>query len=95
MDDKNFETPRDVKTAIITKAQRKSEESRPVVCEPDRNMQIRHIIAGKRPLHGMKELVSMAISRSLGESIILAPVTADALHPKPMHVIRGLSGSKI
>ena len=38
---------------------------------------------GKRPLQGTKLLVSIAINLSLGESIILAPTTPAALHPKP------------
>ena len=37
---------------------------------------------GNLPLQGMKLLVKIAISRSLGESIILAPITPTALQPK-------------
>jgi hypothetical protein len=44
------------------------------------------INVGKRPLHGTKLLVMIAISRSLGESIILQPITPAALQPKPMHM---------
>jgi hypothetical protein len=44
-------------------------------------------MVGKRPLQGTKLLVMMAISRSLGESIILHPVTPAALQPKPMHMV--------
>ena len=43
---------------------------------------------GKRPLHGTKLFVSTAISLSLGESIILQPITPHALHPKPIHIVR-------
>lgn len=40
------------------------------------------IIMGKRPLHGTIEFVIIAISRSLLESIILAPVTPTAVTPE-------------
>ena len=53
-----------------------------------RNIVIREIRVGNRPLHGTKVLVRIAISLSLGESIILAPVTPTALHPNPMHIVR-------
>lgn len=43
---------------------------------------------GKRPLQGTKELVRIAISFSLGESIILVPITPAALHPNPIHIVR-------
>ena len=46
------------------------------------------ISVGNLPLQGTREIVSMAISRSLGESIILAPVTPAALHPRPIHIVR-------
>ena len=42
---------------------------------------------GNLPLHGERELVITAIASSLGESIILAPVTPTALHPSPIHVV--------
>ena len=38
-------------------------------------------------LHGTKLLVKIAINLSLGESIILAPLTPTALHPNPMHIV--------
>lgn len=38
-------------------------------------------------LHGTKLLVNIAINLSLGESIILHPVTPQALHPNPMHIV--------
>ena len=53
-----------------------------------RNIETMAIIAGNRPLHGTKQFVIMAISRSLGESIILAPVTPTAPQPSPMHIVR-------
>jgi hypothetical protein len=41
---------------------------------------------GNLPLQGTKLLVIMAISRSLGESIIRQPTMPAALHPNPMHM---------
>ena len=38
-------------------------------------------------LHGTKLFVKIAISLSRGESIILHPVTPQALQPKPMHMV--------
>ena len=38
-------------------------------------------------LHGTKLFVSIAINLSLGESIILHPVTPHALQPNPMHMV--------
>ena len=49
---------------------------------------IRVISAGNRPLQGIKTLVRMAICRSLGESIILHPVTPAALQPRPIAIVR-------
>ena len=46
------------------------------------------INVGKRPLQGTKLLVIIAISRSLGDSIILHPITPAALHPNPIHIVR-------
>ena len=43
---------------------------------------------GNLPLQGIKTFVSMAMSRSLGESIILHPVTPAALHPSPIAMVR-------
>jgi hypothetical protein len=45
---------------------------------------------GNLPLHGTKLLVMMAISLSLGDSIIRQPITPAALQPNPMH----MSGKK-
>ena len=44
-------------------------------------------IVGNLPLQGTRLLVSMAIRRSLGESMIRQPVTPAALHPRPMHMV--------
>ena len=45
------------------------------------------INVGKRPLQGTKKFVIVAISLSLGESMILQPITPAALHPKPIHMV--------
>ena len=42
---------------------------------------------GNLPLHGTKLLVNTAINLSLGESIILHPVTPQLLQPNPMHIV--------
>ena len=50
-------------------------------------MEITAVNMGNLPLQGTKLLVSMAISLSLGDSIILHPMTPAALQPKPMHMV--------
>ena len=45
------------------------------------------INVGNRPLHGTKLFVMVAISLSLGESMILQAITPAALHPNPMHMV--------
>ena len=54
---------------------------------PAMNMLAIVIKNGNLPLHGINAFVSIAISFSLAESIILHPVTPAALHPKPMHIV--------
>ena len=44
-------------------------------------------MVGKRPLHGTKLLVMIAINLSRGESIIRVPVTPTALQPNPIHIV--------
>ena len=39
-------------------------------------------------MHGIREFVIIASKRSLLESIILQPPTAEALQPSPMHIIK-------
>jgi len=56
------------------------------VAPPIKNMVIIAIMVGKRPLQGTKLLVIIAISRSLGESIIRQPTIPAALQPNPMHM---------
>src|SRR3990172_3630327 len=46
------------------------------------------IKVGKRPLHGTKLFVRMAINRSRGESITRVAITPAALHPNPMAMVR-------
>jgi len=58
----------------------------PVV--PPINMALIAIRVGKRPLQGTKTLVIVAINLSLGESMILQPITPAALHPNPMHMVK-------
>ncbi len=53
-----------------------------------KNMVSIDIKVGNLPLHGTKLFVKIAISRSLGESIILHPVMPAALHPNPIHMVR-------
>lgn len=55
---------------------------------PAKNMVIIAMRAGKRPLHGTKALVTVAIIRSLGDEIMRQPVTPAALQPNPMHMVR-------
>lgn len=52
------------------------------------NIVINAINVGKRPLQGVKLFVNIAISLSLGESMILQPMIPAALHPNPIHVVR-------
>ncbi len=55
---------------------------------PTKNMVMMAIRVGNRPLQGTKLLVSMAMSRSRGESMMRQPTTPAALQPKPMHMVR-------
>ena len=52
-----------------------------------KNTAISVISAGNLPLQGIKLLVSTAMSRSLGESIILHPVMPAALQPSPIAIV--------
>jgi len=55
---------------------------------PPINMVPIAISVGNRPLQGTKTLVRVAINLSLGDSIILQPITPAALQPKPMHMVK-------
>jgi hypothetical protein len=59
----------------------------PSTPEAAKNIAMMAISVGNRPLQGTKLLVRMAISRSRGESMILQPITPQALHPKPIHML--------
>ena len=50
---------------------------------PEKNIVPIAISRGKRPLHGTKTFVSIAINLSLGEFIILQPITPTSITPKP------------
>ena len=63
-------------------------ESKKLSDWPMKNIVITEIKSGNLPLQGTKLFVKTAISLSLGESIILQPVTPQALHPKPMHIVK-------
>ncbi len=52
-----------------------------------KNIAVIAINKGNLPLHGERLLVIMAIFRSLGLSMILAPVTPTALQPYPIQVV--------
>ncbi len=67
----------------------RAEAAEPVMPEavPVKNIALRVISRGKRPLHGTRLLVSIAISRSRGESTIRQPTTPAALQPKPIHIV--------
>lgn len=88
--DKSFEETNVIK---IPKSITKSSINTPLREEiipvqfPIKNIDIIEIMAGNLPLHGTNEFVRIAINLSLGESIILAPITPHALHPNPMHIV--------
>ena len=54
---------------------------------PMKNIPIIEIRSGKRPLQGTKLFVNIAISLSLGESIMRHPIIPQALQPNPMHIV--------
>ena len=59
-----------------------------VIEDAVKNIVISVIKVGNLPLQGTKLLVSIAINLSLFELIILVPITPQALHPKPIHIVR-------
>ena len=74
----------------MTKARQKaprSEADSPVAPPAMKSERMVRIV-GNLPLQGTKLLVRMAMMRSLGESMILHPVTPTALQPKPIHIVR-------
>lgn len=52
-----------------------------------KKMDIIAISDGNLPLHGENTFVRMAISFSFFDSIILHPITPQALHPYPIHIV--------
>ena len=61
------------------------DENPPIL--PAKNIVASVIKNGNRPLHGTNAFVNIEISLSLGESIILQPVTPAALQPNPIHMV--------
>lgn len=59
----------------------------PIILLTIKNIDISEMNKGNLPLHGTKEFVRTAISLSLGESIILAPITPTALQPNPCVIV--------
>ena len=59
----------------------------PPPAAPIKNIVITDISMGNLPLQGTKLFVSIASSRSRGESIIRQPTTPAALQPKPIQTV--------
>ena len=74
----------------ITPVSKNAERRVPVnpLMLPIKNIVIKEIRVGNLPLQGTKLLVRIAISRSLGESMIRQPMTPAALQPNPIHIHR-------
>ena len=53
-----------------------------------KNIVISVIRVGNLPLHGTKLFVRIAINLSFLELIILDDITPQALHPKPIHIVK-------
>lgn len=86
--DKIQETPKVIRMPRqISRASSSAPDREEAAVEPAKKIVIRASSVGKRPLQGIKLLVKMAISRSLGESMILHPVTPTALQPRPIHMV--------
>ena len=73
-----------VRIIRVSKIAEKREE---YVLSKMKNIVNTDINIGNLPLQGTKLFVSMAKSRSLGESMILQPTTPAALQPKPIHMV--------
>ena len=52
------------------------------------NKEAKTINVPQRPLHGTKLFVKIASIRSLGDSIIRVEITAAALQPNPMAIVK-------
>ncbi len=77
-------TPRTM-AQVSSSAERTESKKPPAV--PTKNMVRTAIKVGNLPLQGTKLFVSMASSRSLGESMMRQPMTPAALQPNPMHMV--------
>lgn len=81
---KVMHTPR---TMNRVRSRADSMESKAPPDTPTKNMEIMAIRVGNLPLQGTKLLVIMAMSRSLGESMMRQPTMPAALHPNPIHMV--------
>ena len=82
---KVMHTPR---TMNRVRSRADSMESKAPPDTPTKNMEIMAIRVGNLPLQGTKLLVIMAMSRSLGESMMRQPTMPAALHPNPIHMVK-------
>lgn len=85
----NLETKRVTTTPKTITANNKPADTRErkgKAIPAEKNIVIIAINVGNLPLQGTKLFVIVAMVRSLGDSIILQPVTPQALHPKPMSI---------
>ena len=76
-----------VKTSPTTTREATTERKEAATAPPMNKVE-RMIRVGKRPLQGIKLFVKMAMSRSLGDSMIRQEITPAALQPKPMLMVR-------
>ena len=75
---------------IIITANKKAHK-RELKCAEEKGIKKREIIVikiGNLPLHGIKLFVIIAMSLSLGESIIRQPTMPAALQPNPIHIVK-------
>ena len=84
-DTKNVIPTARIISAVNSKADTSDDEN--PTAPPTKNIDKSVISKGNLPLQGTKELVSIAIILSLGESMIRQPTTPVALHPNPIHIV--------
>ena len=75
-------------TSTASSSTAPSSEASSPVRPPTKNRVMMAIRVGNFPLQGTSEEVRMAMSRSLGLSMIRQPVTPQALQPRLMHMVR-------
>lgn len=75
-----------ISTTTIT-ASVETTDASPLDNSPAKNIIAIVIKNGNLPLHGTNAFVIIDINFSLGESIILQPITPAALQPNPMHIV--------